>query len=161
MMGKRDLQKIGAAAYASIENMVEAMRVDYDRLNELRYRDNDDDDSLDNDEVVELLDLEDQAGECESLEDAEEAIWNDALDIEVREDWHAPGAKPDKYDCGEFRILLTTGGPATRVVGTLDGYKQPTTAHLEAQDWFQPWTPYEGGDEGVLLEYCARFYFGE
>lgn len=37
----------------------------------------------------------------------------------------------------------------------------PTTAHLEVQDWFKPWTTYYVPTPGVLLEYVSRFYFGE
>ena len=51
----------------------------------------------------------------------------DALEVNVRGDWHTPGdqeaGKPTEYF-----ILLGTGGPATRIKGKLDQYCQPETA---------------------------------
>jgi hypothetical protein len=140
--------------------MVDALECDYDRLEDLRDRVNSDDqdDALDDDELVELAELEDQANGNDCEDDAVRCIDEDPLSIEVRSDWHCPGSDTD-YN--EFRILLSTGGPATQIVGTLDSYGQPDSATLQAQDWFQPWTDFEGGDESVLLEYCQRHYFGE
>jgi hypothetical protein len=91
-------------------------------------------------------------------QDAREAIEQDALSVEVRSDWHEVGAKnPDM----EFCILLSTGGPATRITGELDEHGEPSVAKLEVQDWFQPWTEYRDADEQVLLSYARCFYFGE
>src|SRR4051794_40445173 len=68
-------------------------------------------------------------------DEARDAITDDALSVEVRTDWHAPGAdnmaKPDEY-----KILLCWGGPAVQILGTLDGYNQPDSARLQYQDWF-------------------------
>lgn len=102
-------------------------------------------------------------------------IEEDALSVEVRSGWVAPGAwdaahgrdlaKPEEY-C----ILLCTGGPACRIVGQLDEYCQPETACMEVQDWFQPWTEMrpvmlgtDVGDsaEDVMLGYARCFWFGE
>jgi hypothetical protein len=60
-------------------------------------------------------------------------------------------------------ILLSTGGPALRIRGELDEYKQPYRAWLEYQDWFTPWTEYHGDnvDTDALLAFAAYFYFGE
>jgi len=90
-------------------------------------------------------------------EDAREAIEQDALSIEVRSDWYTPGHT--HHGASEFRILLSTGGPATRIIGELDR-GEPTKAHLEVQDWFTPWTEYAQADEDVLLAYARVFYFG-
>lgn len=91
---------------------------------------------------------------------AMQRIQEDALSVEVRTGWHMPGdteaSKPEEYT-----ILLSTGGPATRIIGELDQYGEPKTARLEAQDWFTPWTEYRESDESVLLEYARCFYFGE
>ena len=87
----------------------------------------------------------------------------DALDVEVRSDWHTPGmASEDRAT--EYRILLGTGGPASRIVGDLDEYGQPTNARFEFQDWFKPWTAandLSDEQEKTLLEYAQQFYFGE
>lgn len=171
-----DLQDIGKSAYESIADMVAALECDYDRLEELKEERDDwlsenpgkflePNDPRDAgrwslafpDESEELSELIDQAGECESREDAEQRIQEDPLSIEVRSGWYTPGKTDNKP--AEFMILLTTGGPAVRIMGELDEYGQPDRAWLEAQDWFKPWTQYLGADQSVLLTYCQQFYF--
>jgi len=85
----------------------------------------------------------------------------DPLSVEVRSDWHSPGADDD--ECGEYNILLCTGGPAVRIVGDLNKWKEPESARLEYQDWFTPWENYylNGNDEEKLVAYARCFYFGE
>jgi len=104
-------------------------------------------------EMVEALDGEDE-------ENARETIQEDPLEIQVRSDWYSPGdtenAKP-----AEYKILLGTGGPASRIVGDLDEYAQPTRARLQVQDWGKPWTEYFDVDRVVLLRYAQCFYFGD
>jgi len=106
---------------------------------------------------------------CEHLNDeewhdedgAQRAIDEDPLSIQCRGEWHDPGQREDVQDT-EFEILLTTGGPAARIMGELrDG--QPYRAWFEYQDWFKPWTEVgvDSADSAVMLEYAQRFYFGE
>lgn len=111
-------------------------------------------------DAAELAELEEQADGCESQEDAEQRILEDALSVEVRSDWHAPG---DDNEPSEFRILLCTGGPAVQIRGELDNYREPCRAWLEFQDWGTPWTERVNreGDQDALIEYASRFYFGE
>jgi len=92
-------------------------------------------------------------------ERAQERIQEHALSIEVRSDWHTPGDK-DAED-SEYCILITTGGPAARIVGSLDR-GQPTDARFEYQDWFRPWTEVQtdSADDAVMLRYAQAFYFG-
>lgn len=107
----------------------------------------------------ELRDLRDAAGDCTSDDDARERIQEDPLSVEIRADWYSPGETPD---ASEFMILLCTGGPAVRIVGELDQYKQPSRAWMEYQDWFTPWIEYHGPlDNDSLLTYCQQFYFGD
>lgn len=109
-----------------------------------------------------------------TLEDAEQAIHEDALSVEVRSDWHAPGEQALGGN-GEYCILLCTGGPAVRVVGELT-CGEPETARMEVQDWFTPWVEFRpiadkaehakdkfsGYDsEPILLDYARCFWFGE
>ncbi len=91
-------------------------------------------------------------------DDARETIQEDPLSVEVRSAWHTPGAEasPD-----EFKILLSTGGPATQIIGELNEHGEPITAQLQAQDWFTSWTTYREADEETLLKYCQQFFFGE
>lgn len=150
----------------SIAAMVAALSVDYNRLEELRetrdeYSGNDESWVIDcPEDAEELAELEEQAGDCESEEDARQRIEEDALDIQVRSDWHAPGETPEP---SEFYILLCTGGPAVRIMGELDQYNEPCRAWLEYQDWGTPWTEYHGDAVSMddLLTYARCFYFGE
>jgi len=170
----RELQKIGKCAYSCIVDMVKALDVDYDRLSEVRERleeiyDTLTDEELDDEEreeleseheelTEELAELDEQAGDCESTDDAEQRIQEDPLSLEVRTDWHSPG---DDSSATEYRLLLGTGGPAVRIIGTLGQYGEPDSAELQAQNWGTPWETYEGADEDILLQYASRFYYGE
>lgn len=156
------LQEIGKNAYASIVAMVNALECDYDRLAELREEraaiQPDPTDEWDAEYGEELAELTAEAGEAESREDAEQRIQEDPLSLEVRSGWVSLG---DPMEAEEFNILLCTGGPAVRIRGELDQYKQPRRAWLEVQDWFTPWTQYFGAEQAVLLTYASQFFFGE
>ena len=109
-------------------------------------------------EMVEALDTKNET----EREEAEQAIHEDALEISIREDWHAPGeTSPDK----EYLILLCTGGPAVRIIGDLNEHNEPSTSRLEHRDWGTSWTEYREAEmyslRAVLLEYARQFYFGE
>ncbi len=97
----------------------------------------------------------------EAREAAEQLIHKDPLSIQVRSDWHTPGQPPGTPQ--EYEILLSTGGPATRIIGKLNQYCEPETAELQVQDWFVPWKAWagKGFSEAILLEYARQFYFGE
>jgi len=94
---------------------------------------------------------------------AREAILEDALSVLVRSGWYEPGKPGGEPE--EFEILLCTGGPAVRLIGTLNHYGDPETSKMQVQDWFQPWTDFEPAndddDEDVLLTYARCFYFGQ
>lgn len=97
----------------------------------------------------------------DSLEQAVEAIQADALSVQVRCPWQSPGeeaVKPDQYN-----ILLCTGGPAVRIIGTLSEYLEPDSAHMQYQDWGTPWADYPltSEEEAIVLEYAQQFYYGE
>jgi hypothetical protein len=113
--------------------------------------------------IIEMVQaLEGAGGDTATYEEALEVIMESPLSIEVRSGWHTPGVEGE--DIGnEYMILLCTGGPAVRIVGYLNQWQEPETAHLEYQDWFTPWTSYHVTDtEGAaLLRYARQFYFGE
>lgn len=164
------LQEVGASALASIREMVAALECDYDRLEELRELKAECEGHLAagsdpalyamaKADAQELTELEEAAGDCESREDAEQRIHEDALSVEVRTDWHAVGDEDTKPT--HFNILLCTGGPAARIIGELNEYGEPTRAWLEYQDWGTPWTQYFDADQDTLLTYARCFYFGE
>jgi hypothetical protein len=147
------LKEIGRNAYASIVAMVEALECDYARLEELRDRE-----ELDDDEREELAELQATAGDCADREDAERRIHDDALSVEVRSGWASPG---DTLTAEEFYILIATGGPAVRIRGELDEYCEPIRAWLEVQDWGTPWSQYFDASQEMLLTYARCVYCGE
>lgn len=118
---------------------------------------------------------QDNEGGADETEAPRRRIEEDALSVQVRSGWYQPGASKEDRAPEEYEILLCTGGPACRIVGELDDYCQPTSAQLEVQDWFQPWTEYhpinpadhtfssriDTKAEETLLAYARCFYFGE
>lgn len=94
---------------------------------------------------------------CKDQDEARERIQQDALSVRIF------GERTDgEWEADKFEILLTTGGPAVRIMGELDGNSEPSHAWLETQDWGTPWTEYyETGIRDTLLAYCRCFYFGE
>ena len=166
----KDLEKIGASAFESILCLVAALECDYDRLEELKDEkdgwepDEDDEDGpatweeANEDDAKELAELEAAANGngnvCTSREEAEQQIQEDALSAQVRSGWEDSA---ENFKAAEYCLLLTTGGPAVRIVGELeDG--EPTSATLEVQDWGTPWTEYMHGE--TLLTYARCFCFG-
>ena len=61
----------------------------------------------------------------------------------------------------QYEILLSTGGPATRLIGDLDEYNEPESVSLQYQDWGTPWTDYPltSAQEEALLDYARTHYF--
>ena len=99
--------------------------------------------------------------ESDDKETARDTIQEDPLSVEVRGGWHNPGQASDDR---EYFILLSTGGPACRIIGELNQHHEPETARVEYQDWGTPWTEYRdttADDDAAILEYAQQFYFGE
>lgn len=180
---EESLKETGRSAAAAIVEMVAALECDYDRLDELKALRDDlraefdaepanagvdfmhwarNQHSMTSEDVDELIELESAAGECKDREEAETRIQEDALSVEVRSPWYTPvNDRSDIPDPEEFMILLTTGGPAVRIMGELDEHGQPDRAWLEVQDWGTPWTRYFDISQDTLLAYARCFYFGE
>jgi hypothetical protein len=94
-------------------------------------------------------------------EEIEDMMRESALEVSVRSDWHNPGETGEPT---EYKVLLSTGGPALRIAGPLGLYGQPMEPNMQWQDWGTPWTTYTLGheDEQESLEWFANlFYFGE
>lgn len=97
----------------------------------------------------------------DDIEEAETAIRESVLSVELRSGWGRPGET--MTEPVEYRILLVCGGPAVQIIGTLDKYGQAESCSLEHQDWGTPWTKYwrDAEQEEIVLEFLRNFYFGE
>ena len=109
--------------------------------------------------------------------DTEEAIVErareQALSIEFRSGWYSSPESVADLKPEEFKILLSWGGPACRIIGNLDQYSQPTDIEIQYQDWGTPWEPLQlnstyadkspniTSDYEALEWFCNCFYFGE
>lgn len=163
------VEEVGAPAYSAIAEMVAALQCDRGRLEELQEeRDGweaDPDPLYDHlptaerwaaqnpDDAAELKVLEDEAGEADDEEAARERIQEDPLSLRIF------GERTDgEWEATGYELLLTTGGPAVRIVGDLeDG--EATRARLEVQDWGKPWTEYLAAENDVLMAYVGCFCF--
>jgi hypothetical protein len=105
--------------------------------------------------------LEEQ-GEENSLENTDTAIHDAPLSVMVRDGWRLVGVKSDGPV--EYEILLTTGGPALRIIGTLGPHDEPDDwPRLEYQDWGTPWTEYLPAREHreALQKFASCFWYGD
>lgn len=95
-------------------------------------------------------------------DEIEEAMRESVLSVEIRSGWQEPGDGAS-VDPDEFRILLSTGGPALRIMGELDRC-EPSRCWLEIQDWGTPWTRYfsrSAERATALLWFAGLFWYGE
>lgn len=96
-----------------------------------------------------------------------ERAQDSALEVSVRSGWYSPGDSERDDKPAEFKILLTTGGPALRIFGELDNCGQPENARLQVQDWGTPWTDYRADAEDAadwddaFGWFLGCFWFGE
>ena len=109
--------------------------------------------------VCEMVKALEDEEECDG-QDAREAITENALSVAVRSDWHSPGEENAEL---EYEILLCTGGPAVRIIGTLGSFGEPDDARIQYQDWFTEWESLytDSEEDEALLTYAQQFYFGE
>lgn len=85
-------------------------------------------------------------------------INEEALSVRVRDDWYTPFDYEENQPY-EYEILLSTGGPAVRIIGKLNDYGEPESAVLQFQDWYIPWVDIE--ENGPLVDYARCWYFAE
>ena len=99
----------------------------------------------------------------ESTDNARQTIQESPLSVQVRGGWYDPcDPQTPRQAPEEFEVLLSTGGPALRIIGELDEYGQSVGCKMQWQDWGTPWTDYmNDSDENSLLKFCQQFYFGE
>lgn len=83
------------------------------------------------------------------------------LAVQVRSAWEDAGVE---LEAGEFKLELTTGGPAMQVLGDLDHNGWPCSPRLRYQDWFKPWRDYLEATEAqyeALRWFVGLFNYGE
>ena len=98
----------------------------------------------------------------EKLEEIRESILNSALSVEFRNGWYS-----DLYHLKgvtepiEFKILLSWGGPALRIIGEIEE-NYAVNPKLQYQDWGTPWIDFEitENQQKALNWFCNCFYFG-
>ena len=99
----------------------------------------------------------------EKLEEIRESILNSALSVEFRNGWYS-----DLYHLKgvtepiEFKILLSWGGPALRIIGEIEE-NYAVNPKMQFQDWGTPWTDLEiksENQQNALNWFCNCFYFG-
>ena len=102
-----------------------------------------------------------ESNDYNQQDELRESILNSALSVEFRSGWYSSLDEETKPE--EFKILLTWGGPALRVIGDLDGYKQPENIKMQYQDWGTLWTDFEltENQEKALNWFVNCFYFGD
>ena len=108
----------------------------------------------------------------EAQEELREQAQEEALSVEFRSGWthDLNDMKPE-----QFKILLSTGGPACQIIGDLNQYQEAMNYSIEIQyqDWGTPWeslqlnshyanqNPNITPDHEALEWFCRCFYFGE
>ena len=121
--------------------------------------------TLDAQSILDDLDWDAETGTPEILQEAITDYANEMpLTVLVRSGWHLPGEPEQQPE--EFEILLSTGGPACRIVGELDrgsvAWQSGCRPVMQHQDWFKPWTESSYDiDTNALLWFCEQFYYGE
>tara|TARA_Y100000401_G_scaffold101905_1_gene91809 strand:- start:815 stop:1213 length:399 start_codon:yes stop_codon:yes gene_type:complete len=103
--------------------------------------------------------LFEKSNDYSQQDELRESILNSALSVEFRSGWHS--SVDDDIMPEEFKILLSWGGPALRIIGELDNYG-PVNPKLQHQDWGTPWTDFEitEDQQKALNWFCNCFYFG-
>lgn len=98
---------------------------------------------------------------AENLEGVAEAIEErareQALSVELRSGWYTPGEQPEAE---EGMILLSTGGPALRLLCDVSGGGL-IRPRLEHQDWGTPWMEMFSIDREAWEWFAGLFYVGE
>ena len=101
-----------------------------------------------------------ESNDYNQQDELRESVLNSALSVEFRSGWYS--SLNDELVPEEFKILLTWGGPALRIIGELDNYG-PVNPKLQFQDWGTPWTDFEitKDQQDALNWFCNCFYFGD
>ena len=102
-----------------------------------------------------------ESNDYNQQDELRESVLNSVLSVEFRSGWYSSPESIADLSPEEFKILLTWGGPALRVIGELDEYG-PVNSKLQYQDWGTPWTDFKitKDQQDALNWFCNCFYFG-
>lgn len=115
-------------------------------------------------DILSELNWDAETGTPEDFQEAlEQYVQQMSLTVMVRSDWQPVGST---FEAQQFEILLSTGGPACRILGYLDrgsvAWEAGCRPVIQHQDWFKPWTESTYNvDTNALVWFCEQFYYGE
>jgi hypothetical protein len=80
--------------------------------------------------------------------------------IQVKSGWHD---SPSDFKAEQFKIELSGGGPATRIIGELDNHGEVWSVKPQHQHWGVPWTDLDIDKEQATAVkwFASLFYYGE
>ena len=84
----------------------------------------------------------------ENYEEIEQEVQEAVLCVSIRSGWESLTSEYELTP-SEFKIELSTGGPALRIVGNLNMNQQPKNPVMEHQDWGTPWIRYAMNEEAL------------
>ncbi len=120
------------------------------------------------DNIIELLEMVDKAEDyypeeddiLDEIDDIFDEIHELPLEVSVRTGWTMyPDEKPEWV---EYRVIMSTGGPAVTITGKLGAYNTPVSVRLMHADNHEEWQYYFLNDyeREKLLEFADYFYYG-
>ena len=103
-----------------------------------------------------------ESNDYNQQDELRESVLNSALSIQFRSGWYS--SLYDRVRIGqpaEFKILLSWGGPALRIIGEIEE-NFSINPKLQYKDWGTPWIDFEitEDQQKALNWFCNCFYFG-
>ena len=101
--------------------------------------------------------------DCDLFEDKADEIINELCQwpasVQVRSGWHD---SPSNFKAEHFKIELSGGGPATRIIGELDNNCHVWSVQPQHQNWGTPWTDLllDKEQTDAVMWFANLFYYG-
>ena len=102
-----------------------------------------------------------ESNDYDQQDELRESVSNSALSVEFRSGWYSSPESITDLRPEEFKILLSWGGPALRVIGEIEE-NYAVNPKLQYQDWGTAWTDLKitEDQQESLNWFCNCFYFG-
>lgn len=110
--------------------------------------------------MIAARDAAHEADDLDAIDAAEREIYESPLSVLVRDGWRAMDGFGNDSSAEEYQILLSTGGPALRIYGSINEHGAAHDAILQWQDWGTPWTDYHATTEeqdAAILDFAGQF----